>query len=285
MRTRCLLFLVVVSVCWLPFSSRGRAEMLPGFDRPVKARETRSMVLARRGMVCASQPLAAGAGLELLRRGGNAFDAAVGAAAVLNVVEPMSTGVGGDMFALAWSAAEGRLVGLNGSGRSARTATVERLRAKGHRHMPTHGPDAVTVPGAAHGWLTLHAKYGKLPLATVLADAIHYAEDGFPVSEVIADDWQTAMQHREIPEFAATYLVRDGGALRPPRAGEVFRQPELAGTLRALVQGGIEELYRGATARRIAAYLEEKGSLIRYEDLASHESTWVEPVSTTFGGY
>ncbi|HVR73440.1 MAG TPA: gamma-glutamyltransferase, partial [Planctomycetota bacterium] len=221
-----------------PLSSTGTGQILPGFDRPVKTRSTRSPVLAKRGMVCASQPLAAEAGIALLRRGGNAFDAAVGAAAVLNVVEPMSTGIGGDMFALAWPAREGKLVGLNGSGRSASTATIERFRAKGHSRVPVHGADSVTVPGAFHGWVTLHSKYGKLPLDVVLSDAIRHAEEGFPVSEVIAADWRAALEHKGVPEFAAAYLVADGDSLRPPRHGEVFRQPDLARTFKALATGG-----------------------------------------------
>lgn len=236
-------------------------------------------------MVCTSQPLASEAGLRVLRRGGNAFDAAIAAAAVLNVVEPMSTGIGGDMFALAWSAREKRLVGLNGSGRSARAATVERYRDLGFERVPTYGPYAVTVPGAFHGWVTLLEKYGSLPLDVVLEDAIYYAEEGFPVSEVIASYWRGALSHRDRPEFAATYLIREGVDWRPPRVGEVFRQPDLAATLRKLAKGGIDAFYRGEIGARIASYLEEQGSLIRREDLASHESTWVEPVSTSFRGY
>jgi len=243
------------------------------------------MVLARHGVVCASQPLAAVAGLTLLRNGGNAFDAAVGTAAVLNVVEPMSTGIGGDMFALAWPAGEGKLVGLNGSGRSAATADGAHLRKKGFKAVPTYGAYSVTVPGAFHGWATLLSKYGKLPLEVVLADAIRYAEEGFPVSEVIASDWNGALRHRDVPEFAATYLIREGDSYRAPRTGENFRQPELARTLRALAKGGIEEFHRGDLARKIADFLELQGSWIRYDDLARHESTWVEPVSTRFGAY
>ncbi len=181
-----------------------------GFDRPVDKRSTRSMVLGRRGMVCASQPLAAATGVDILRRGGNAFDAAVAMASVLNVVEPMSTGIGGDAFVLAWPAKEKKLVGLNGSGRSSSRATVEHFRSKGYDRIPTFGADAVTVPGAFHAWVTLHEKYGKLPLADVLADAIHYAEDGFPVSEIIATAWRGGLQHRDNPEFASNYLIRDG---------------------------------------------------------------------------
>ena len=149
------------------------------------------MVLAKRGAVCASQPLATAAGLAILRKGGNAFAAAVATAAALNVVEPMSTGIGGDMFVLAWSAKEKKLVGLNGSGRSASTASVESYRAMGLNRIPTFGAYAVTVPGAFHGWGTLLEKYGSLPLGEILADAIRYAEDGFPVSEVIAGNWQS----------------------------------------------------------------------------------------------
>lgn len=253
-----------------------------GFDRPPSTPSARSMVLAQKGVVCTSQSLASATGLAILRRGGNAFDAAVGAAAVLNVVEPMSTGIGGDMFVLAWPAREGRLVGLNGSGRSASTATVERFREKGYQRIPTFGADAVTVPGAFDGWVTLLEKYGKLPLNVVLEDAIRYAEEGFPVTEIIAENWRGGLRHRDIPEFRETYLIRTGEGYRTPRVGEVFRQPDLARTLRRLAEGGRDEFYRGKLAREIADYLESKGSLIRLEDLEKHTSTWVEPVSTTF---
>ena len=257
-----------------------------GFDRPVDTRSSRSMVLGRRGMVCTSQPLAAGTGVDILRRGGNAFDAAVATAAVLNVVEPMSTGIGGDAFVLAWPAKEKKLVGLNGSGRSSSRATVEHFRSKGYDRIPTFGADAVTVPGAFHAWITLHEKYGKLPLADVLADAIHYAEDGFPVSEIIATGWSGGLQHRDNPEFASNYLIRDGDGYRAPRVGEVFRQPDLARTLRTLSRGGTDAFYRGDLARKIAAYLESKGSLISYEDLGRHRSEWVQPISVKYrGGY
>ena len=255
------------------------------YDRPAATSSARSMVLARRGAVCASQPLAAESGLAILRRGGNAFDAAIACAAVLNVVEPMSTGIGGDVFVLAWSAREKRLVGLNGSGRSAKTASTEAYRARGLDAVPTFGPLAVTVPGALDAWVTLHSKYGALPLKDVLADAIWYAEEGFPVSEVIAENWKGGLRHRDIPEFAANYLLRDGDDWRAPRLGEVFRQPDLARTFRQLAAGGRDVFYRGEIARKIATYLEEKGSLIRLADLEQHRSTWVEPVSTSFGDY
>ena len=255
------------------------------YDRPVSTRSARSMVLAKRGAVCASQPLATEAGLAILRKGGNAFDAAVATAAVLNVVEPMSTGIGGDMFVLAWSAKEKKLVGLNGSGRSAATASIEAYRELGMNRVPRFGAHSVTVPGAFHGWCTLLDKYGSLPLEEVLADAIRYAEEGFPVSEVIAENWRSGMRHQGIPEFAENYLLREGDRWRAPRLGEVFRQPDIGRTFRALAKGGIEVFYRGEIARRIASYLESKGSLIRLGDLQKHSSTWVEPVSTEYKGY
>ncbi|MCH2581199.1 MAG: gamma-glutamyltransferase family protein, partial [Planctomycetes bacterium] len=255
------------------------------YDRPSSTRSARSMVLAKRGAVCASQPLATAAGLAVLRKGGNAFDAAVATAAVLNVVEPMSTGIGGDMFVLAWSAKEKKLVGLNGSGRSAAKASVESYRALGLNRIPTFGAHAVTVPGAFHGWCTLIDKYGSLPLKDILADAIGYAEDGFPVSEVIAGNWRSGMRHQGGPEFAKNYLVREDDQWRSPRLGEIFRQPDLGRTFRELATGGIEHFYRGALGRRIASYLESRGSLIRFDDLQKHNSTWVEPVSTEYKGH
>ena len=255
------------------------------YDRPSSTRSARSMVLAKRGAVCASQPLATAAGLAVLRKGGNAFDAAVATAAVLNVVEPMSTGIGGDMFVLAWSAKEKKLVGLNGSGRSAAKASVESYRAMGLNRIPTFGAHAVTVPGAFHGWCTLIDKYGSLPLKDILADAIGYAEDGFPVSEVIAGNWRSGMRHQGVPEFAKNYLVREGDQWRSPRLGEIFRQPDLGRTFRELATGGIEHFYRGDLGRRIASYLESRGSLIRFDDLQKHNSTWVEPVSTEYKGH
>lgn len=263
------------------------AASLPGqgYDRPASTRSARSMVLARRGMVATSQPLAAEAGIAILRKGGNAFDAAVACAAVLNVVEPMSTGIGGDVFVLAWPAREGRLVGLNGSGRSASTATVESYRQRGLKEIPPFSVHAVTVPGAFHAWATLLERYGRLSLREVLADAIRYASEGFPVSEVIAQDWQEGLRHQSNDEFARTYLIREDRGWRCPRLGEVFRQPDLAATFRTLAKEGVNAFYRGAIADRIASYLESQGNLVRKADLEKHTSAWVSPVSTEFQGY
>ena len=273
-----------VLLCSLLFAA---ARGLPqGYDRPThQSRSARSMVIARNGVVAASQPLAAQAGLDVLKRGGNAFDAAVATAAVLNVVEPMSTGCGGDVFALAWSARDRRLVGLNGSGRSSIRATVERYRAKGYERMPLFGPDAVSVPGAVDAWAALLARHGKMSLGEVLRPAILYAEEGFPVSEIIAAGWEGAAGLAGDPDFAAAYLVKDGERFRAPRTGEIFRQPDLARTLRILAAQGRDAFYKGEIARKISDRLQAGGSLIGLDDLEAHTSEWVEPVGTDFRGY
>lgn len=244
-------------------------------------RSRRSNVWARNGVVATSQPLAAQAGLEMLRQGGNAIDAAVATAVALNVVEPMSTGIGGDMFALVWKADERRLYALNGSGRAPSAATIERVRARGHKEMPQTGMIPVTVPGAPHGWATLMREHGRLGLGDVMAPAIRYASEGFAVSEVIASYWELAQAKLSAhPATAANYLV-DG---RPPCAGEVFCQPNLARTLTMVAQGGAEAFYQGEIAERIVAFSEANGGLLCAEDLSAHSSTWVEPISTEYNG-
>jgi len=254
-------------------------------DRPTPTRSARSLVLGSNGMACSSQPLASQTGLNILRQGGNAFDAAVAMAATLNVVEPMSTGIGGDMYALAWSAREQKLVGLNGSGRSASTANLEYFQKKGLDSIPASGIDSVTVPGTVHGWVSLLEEYGCLSLADTLADSIRYAEEGFPVSEVIAQAWSEGLRFADRPEFAQTYLIPDEKGWRSPRLGEMFLQPDLANTLRGLASGGTDAFYHGEIAAKITDYLQAEGSLLRASDLADHSSSWVDPVSTEYDGY
>jgi len=248
---------------------------------PYPFRSRRSNVLARHGVVAASQPLAAMAGVEVLRAGGNAIDAAVAAAVALNVVEPMSTGIGGDLFALVWLNSERRLRALNASGRAPYAATIERVRGMGHYRMPLLGMLPVTVPGAADGWETLVRTCGRLPLSQVMAPAIRLAEEGFPVSEVIAGNWAGARSKLAAhPASAAAYLV-DG---RTPRAGEIFRQPDLANTLRLVAEGGAQAFYRGRIAEQIVAFSHANGGLLSLQDLAEHTSSWVEPISTAYHG-
>lgn len=252
-------------------------------DRPADdAGLGRSPVLARNGMVATSQPLASAAGLRVLRDGGNAVDAAVAAAAVLNVVEPMMCGIGGDLFALYYEAATGDLHGLNATGRAGSRASAEELRGRGLERMPGSRPLAVTVPGALDGWEELVSRFGTRPLGGLLAPAIAYAEDGFPVSEIIAAQWKSAeAKLRRHPAAAANYLV-DGE--RAPAHGEVFRSPDLARTFRRIADEGPQVFYRGEIADRIHDFLEAEGGFVTREDLAAHDSEWVEPISATFRG-
>ena len=240
----------------------------------------RSTVHARRGMVATSQPLAAMAGLRILMEGGNPVDAAVATAATLSVVEPFYTGVGGDLFALVWTDGERMVRALNSSGRAPAAASIDELRDQGLAEVPHLSPYAVTVPGTVEGWNTLLKTYGSMPLAHVLQPAIQYAEDGYPVSDIISWQWDSAMpQLSRYPSGAEMML--DG---RAPRHGEVVRLPELAGTLRAIAEGGSEAFYRGALAEKIAAFVQEKGGWLSTADLASHASTWDEPISTDYRG-
>ena len=240
----------------------------------------RSTVLAKNGMVATSQPLAAMAGLRVLMDGGNAVDAAVASAAVLNVVEPGSTGVGGDMFALMWNNSEKRVLALNGSGRAPAAASLEELKAQGHASMPQTGVHTITVPGAVHGWETLVNACGTMPLSELLKPAIQYAEQGFPVSDIIAHQWATQLEKLSQLPSGQEFLL-DG---RPPGHGELMRIPTLARTLRAIAEGGAAAFYQGEIGRKVAAFVQEQGGLLTSEDLASHTSNWEEPISTDYRG-
>lgn len=266
-----LLFLLVIA----PTAATG--------DRPAKDTKLgRSPVLARNGMIATSQPLASAAGLRVLMEGGNAVDAAIAAAAVLNVVEPMMCGIGGDLFALYHEAESGTLHGLNATGRAGSKADAARLRADGRTRMPSNGPLAVTVPGALDGWDELTRRFGTRPLGDLLQPAIRYAEEGFPVSEVISVQWKAAEARlARHPATAKAYLV-DGK--RAPAHGEVFRSPDLAATFRRIAAEGPGVFYRGGIAEAIHDFMEAEGGFVTREDLAAHDSAWVEPISTTYRG-
>lgn len=260
-----------------------------GLAAPAQARQKppsmagRSTVYAPHGVIATSQPLATAAGLAVLQRGGNAIDAAVTAAAVLNLVEPHMTGIGGDMFALFWSAREGKLIALNASGRSGSLMTREELLKRGRDRMPLFGPEPVTVPGALSGWAALLERYGTLSLAQALEPAIRLAEEGFPVSPIIAGQWAEAVERLARDEGArATYLI-DGK--RAPQAGEWFRNPDLAASFRLIAAGGPQVLYGGPLGRRIVERLKELGGFLTLEDLANQKVEWVTPISTTFRGH
>jgi gamma-glutamyltranspeptidase/glutathione hydrolase len=241
-----------------------------------------STVYAPRGAVGTSQPLATGAALRVLESGGNAFDAAVAAAAVLNVTEPYMTGIGGDMFAIAWSAKEGRLVGLDASGRAGSKASPEALLAEGADEVPYQGPRSITVPGALSGWDALLRSYGTLTLAQALEPAIRIAEEGFPVTPIIARDWRnTADLLRQNAGASATFLP-DGEA---PRAGQWFRNPDLARTFRRIAANGAAELYGGPLGREIVEGLDSLGGWLTLDDLKAQQVRWVEPLSMDYKGY
>ena len=241
----------------------------------------RSPVLGTRGMVASSQPLATAAGLEILRRGGNAADAAVATAAALNVTEPNMTGIGGDCFALFFDARTGDVTALNGSGRAPAALTLERLASDGlsDRLPPLHA-HAITVPGACAGWSDTLARHGRMRLDEVLEPAIALAEEGFPVAPITAMLWAGSIgQLRACP--GAEALLIDG---RAPKPGERFRNPALAHTFRRVAEGGADAFYRGEIAEAIAALVTEHGGVMTVDDLASHHSTWDTPISTVFRG-
>ena len=255
---------------------------LPG-DRPAgNPRGTRSPVLARNGVIATSQPLASAAGLQVMQEGGNAIDAAVTAAAVLAVVEPTMTGIGGDVFALVYDAKTKQLRALNSSGRAGSKANADLLLAKGETDMPGAGVHTVTVPGALAGWAELLAKHGTISLARALQPAIRYARDGYPVAEMVADEWEGgARKMAEDPASAAVFLPNG----RPPKTGEVFRNPDLANTLEQVAKGGRDVFYKGAIANAIAADMERRGGFLTAADLAAHKADWVEPIGTNYRGY
>lgn len=252
-------------------------------DRPSGPRaKTRSAVVARHGMAATSQPLATAAAIRILQDGGNAIDAAIAANAVLGVVEPMSCGLGGDLFAIVWDAKTKTLHGLNASGRAPYSASLELYAAKGLEEIPLHGPLSWSVPGCVDGWDQLRQRFGSKGWADLLAPAISYAEEGYPVSEIIAHDWQTAESSlAAIPTSAACFLP--GG--QAPKAGDVFCNPDLATTLRAIARDGRDAFYRGALRDAMLDYSAQVGGLFARKDFDDHTSTWVKPVSTTYRGY
>lgn len=243
---------------------------------------TRSEVIAQNGMAATSHPLATQVALDILKKGGNAFDAAIAANAVLGLMEPTGCGIGGDLFAILWSAERGKLYGLNASGRSPRSLKLEYFKENNIEKIPSYGPLPVSVPGCVDGWFEIHDMFGKLPMADILQPAIKYAREGFPVTEIIA--WQMKRNLeilKDYPNIKEVYMP-DG---RAPEKGEIFKNPQLASTLEKIVKGGRNEFYRGSIARTIDAFMKKQGGFLSYDDLARHHSEWVEPVSTTYRGY
>jgi len=241
----------------------------------------RSVVRAMNGMVATSQPLASAAGLRILQQGGNAIDAAIAAAAVLCVVEPMMVSPGGDLFALIWDAKKKELKALNASGRAPKAISLDELKKRGVTNKPEFGIHTVTVPGAVDGWATLLKSHGTMTLAQVLQPAIEYAERGFPVTEIIATDWREGEQHKANTDFAATFL-REGKAYT---TGEIFTNKNLANSLKLIAKGGRDVMYKGELANKIVKFAQAQGGLHTMQDFADHKSNWVEPISTTYRGH
>lgn len=243
---------------------------------------TRSEVIAQNGMVATSHPLASQIGIDILKKGGSAIDAAIAANAALGLMEPTGNGIGGDLFAIVWDAKEQKLYGLNASGRSPKSLSLKYFKDNNYKSIPATGPLPVSVPGAVDGWFELHKKWGKLPMATNLQGAIDYAEKGFPVTELIAFYMERSGSSLSKYEgFKETYMPNG----KTPKKGEIFKNPRLANTLKAIAKGGRDAFYKGDIARTIDAYMHKQGGFLSYEDLASHKSEWVEPVSSNYRGY
>lgn len=240
----------------------------------------RSMVNARRGMVGASNPLAAQAGLNILRQGGNAADAAIATSAVMNVTEPGSCGIGGDCFALYFDAKTKQVTALNGSGRAPQALTLETVQKMGWEEMNPYHAHAVTVPGAVRGWHDLLEKHGTMQLKDVLVDAIHYASDGYPTAPIFGLRWERATNFMQKAANAEEYMPNDA----TPKSGQVVQLTGLANTLRAIAEGGPDAFYTGEVAQAIVSSLEEQGGVMNLDDLKNHHSTWETPISADYNG-
>src|SRR5438874_259468 len=276
--------LVVLLASWAASSLFAQIDRITG-----RQFATRSEMLARHGMVCTSVPLATQVGLDILKRGGSAVDAAIAANATLGLMEPVSNGVGGDLFAIVYSAKENKLYGLNGSGRSPLGLSYEQMKAEldklNRKTIPPRGMLPISVPGTVDAWAELHKKFGKLKLSDDLAPAAKYAEEGFPVTELIAFYWHFGPElYKDLPgAFFETYTLDGKG--RTPAKGDIFKNPALAKTLRLIGENGRDAYYKGEIADKIDAFMQANGGLLRKGDFEKHTSTWVDPVSTNYRGY
>jgi gamma-glutamyltranspeptidase / glutathione hydrolase len=277
-----IFLLELIAIIWFPLNAQ--IDRITG-----KNFTTRSEVLGRHGMVCTSVPAATQVGLDILKRGGSAVDAAIAANATLGLMEPVSNGIGGDLFAIVYSAKENKVYGINGSGRSPLGLSYEQIRAeldKLHRKtIPPFGMLPISVPGTVDAWSELHKKFGKLKLSDDLAPVIRYAEEGFPVTELIAFYWAFGPRlYKDLPgAFLETYTLDGRG--RTPAKGDIFKNPALAGTLRLIAKKGRDAFYKGEIADKIDMFMRENGGFLRKEDFEKHASTWVDPVSVNYRGY
>jgi len=267
-----LLFIIIAS-----------AQITKAQDRLTgKSFATRSVVMAQHGMACTSHPLATEAAIDILKKGGSAVDAAIAANAVLGVVDPEMNGVGGDLFAIVYDAKTKKLYGLNASGRSPYSLTLDEFKKRGLSYIPPSGPLSVSVPGCVDGWFQLHKRFGHLPMQQILSQAINYARNGFPLEDEAAFYWKGIKKHYgNYPNIMQLYWPNG----EPLKRGEIFKNPQLANTLTKIAVGGLDAFYKGSIARTIDAFMKKNGGFLSFKDLADHTSTWVDPVSTTYRGY
>jgi gamma-glutamyltranspeptidase / glutathione hydrolase len=243
----------------------------------------RSEVIAQNGMICTSHPLATQIGLDILKSGGNAIDAAIACNAALGLMEPTGSGVGGDLFAIVWDAKTQKLYGLNASGRTPYALSLDYFKQKGMKTIPAHGALPVTVPGAVDGWFELNKKFGKKPMRDLLDPAIQYARNGFPVTELIAFYLDRSVNSLgKFKNFKETYMTNNG---KMPQKGEIFKNPLLANTYEKIAKGGRDAFYKGEIPQIIEKYIKEQGGFLAAKDFADHRSDWIEPVSTNYRGY
>ena len=248
---------------------------------------TRSEIIAQRGMVATSQPLATQVGLQILKNGGNAIDAAIAANAAIGLMEPTGNGIGGDLFAIIWHQDTNRLYALNASGRSPLGLDydnlIEILESKEETKIPPYDLLSISVPGAVDGWFSMHEKFGSLPFNEILEEPIWYAENGFPVSEAISSSWQSSARwlKNQPGSFLETFTINGEG----PKKGQIFKNKDLANTFRLLAKEGNDAFYKGEIAEKIDAWMKKNGGYLRYEDFANHESEWVEPQTVNYRGY
>ena len=243
---------------------------------------TRSEVIAENGMVATSHPLATQVGIDILKKGGNAIDAAIAANAAIGLMEPTGNGIGGDLFAIIWMENDKKLYGLNASGRSPKNLKLEYFKKNNFTKIPAYGPLPVSVPGCVDGWFEMHEKFGALKMEEILEPAILYAENGFPVSELVSYYLEiSARNFSKYPNFNETYLING----LSPTKGQIFKNPDLANTLRIISKEGRSGFYEGKVAKIISEFIIDQGGFLSYEDLKNHKSDWIEPVSTNYRGY